>query len=163
MAATDSTWWQRCGNVSQMASAVIALIGFGAIVLQVTEIRNNNRASAARQIYLSYADLDFRNPQFANPDLAKIKAAGSDTLTQYKSFVSYLLYACSEILGAFPKEQAWRHSCEYELKDHLPFLCEAQTSEPAFLQTFGQGTIDFVKSEMTRLGVTPPQCQLKAA
>ena len=163
MAATEGTWWQRCGNVSQIASAVIALIGFGAIALRVTEIRNNNRASAARQIYLGYADLDFRNPQFANPDLAKIRAAGGNTLTQYQSFVSYLLYACSEILGAFPNDHAWRHSCEYELKGHLPFLCEAQTSEPAFLQTFGQGIIDFVKSEMTRQGVTQPQCQLKAA
>lgn len=163
MATTETMWWQRYGNFSQMASAVVALIGFGAIVLQVDEIRHNNRATAARQVYQAYADLDFRNPQYANPDLAKIKAAGGDTLTQYRSFVSYLLYACSEVLTAFPREPAWRHSCEYELKGHLPFLCEAQGNDPAFLQTFGRGTIDFVKSEMTRLGVTPPQCQLKAA
>ncbi len=54
-------------------------------------------------------------------------------LTQYQSFVSYLLYACSEVLDCFP-EQSRRgsHSCEYELKGHLPFLCEAQTSEPGF-------------------------------
>jgi hypothetical protein len=163
MAVTGSSWWDRYGNVSQIASTVIALIGFGAILLQIQEIRNNNRATAARQVYQAHVDLDFRNPQFANPDLAKIKAAGGDTLTQYRSFVSSLLYACSEVLAAFPDDSTWHHSCQYEIKSHLPFLCEAQSRDSKYLEMFGKNAIDFVKSEMTRQGVTAPQCQLKAA
>ena len=62
--ASESQWWQRFGNWAQIGSAVVAMIGFGAIVLQFQEVRHNNRASGARQVYLAYTDLNFRNPQY---------------------------------------------------------------------------------------------------
>ena len=156
-------WWQRYGNVAQIAAAAIAICGFGAILLQLGEIRQNNRATGARQVYLAYTDLNFRHPEFALPDLAKLKAGDPAVFERYKSFVSYLLYACDEVMSAFPQQQEWRKSCAYEIREHLPFLCETLSNDPAFLDTFGGRSIDFVKSVMQQQGVVQPECRLKKA
>ena len=124
MAAPDIQWWQRYGNFAQIASAVFALVGFAAVLLQLSEIRHNNRASGARQVYLAYTDLNFRHPEYALPDLSKLKIGEPAVFERYKSFVSYLLYACDEVMSAFPDQQEWRKSCAYEIREHLPFLCE---------------------------------------
>ena len=163
MAAPEMHWWQRYGNIAQIASAVIAIGGFGAVLMQLSEIRHNNRASGARQVYLAYTDLNFRHPEFALPDLDKLKTGDRAVFERYKSFVSYLLYACDEVMNAFPKEPEWRRSCEYEVKAHLPFLCDTLQSDPGFLETFGGRGIEFVKSAMQRNGVAAPECRLKQA
>lgn len=161
MPAPDIQWWQRYGNIAQIASAVIAIAGFAAVLMQLSEIRQNNRASGARQVYLAYTDLNFRHPEFALPDVPKMKASDPALFERYKTFVSYLLYACDEVMNAFPKEEEWRKSCAYEIREHLPFLCDTLSSDPAFLETFGGRSIAFVKSAMQRNGVTPPECRLK--
>jgi len=163
MAAAKYQWWQIFGNTAQIGSAIIALLGFCAVLLQLNEIRNSNSGTSARQVYLAYADLEFKNPQFSDPDYEQIKAAGKETLGRYKSFVAYLLYACGEVLYAFPSEQEWRNSCEYDVKRHLPFLCETSVSDPAFLATFGDLMQKFIKSAMARAGVTGPGCKAKPA
>lgn len=163
MAVPDIQWWQRYGNIAQIASAVIAIGGFAAVLLQLSEIRHNNRASGARQVYLAYTDLNFRNPQFALPDLAQLKAGDPALFERYKTFVSYLLYACDEVMNAFPKEPEWRKSCEYEVREHLPFLCDTLASDPAFLETFGRHSVEFVMAAMQRNGVASPECRLKKA
>jgi hypothetical protein len=163
MAVPDIQWWQRYGNLAQIASAVIAMIGFGAIVLQFQEVRQNNRATGARQVYLAYTDLNFRNPQFGLPDYLKLKSGDPIVFEQYKTFVSYLLYACDEVMNAFPNEPEWRKSCDYEVREHLPFLCDSLASDRAFLETFGTHSIEFVKAAMQRNGVVPPECRLKRA
>ena len=91
-----SSWWQKYGTLAQMAQAAVALLGFVAILFQINEIRTNNRATSARQAFLGYTDLAFKNPKFAQPDYDKIKAASRDERVQYESFVSYFLYACEE-------------------------------------------------------------------
>ena len=163
MSAPVVLWWQRYGNIAQIAAALIAICGFGAILLQLGEIRHNNRASGARQVYLAYTDLNFRHPEYALPDHSKLKLGDPAVLERYKTFVSYLLYACDEVMSAFPHQQEWRKSCAYELKSHLPFLCETLSNDPAFLETFGGRSIDFVKSVMQRNGVTAPECRPKKA
>jgi hypothetical protein len=162
-AAKKYQWWQGWGNVAQITSALVAIFGFGAVLLQLNEIRTNNRAASARQVYLAYMDLEFRNPQLATPDYDRIKAGDRDTRSRYESFVSYLLYACEEALAAFGMQSEWRNSCEYDVKGHLPFLCEKMTSDPAFLGTFSARTQDFIKSAMARAGVASPACKLKTA
>jgi hypothetical protein len=161
MPAPDIHWWQRYGNIAQIGSAVIAIFGFGAVLLQLSEIRHNNRASGARQVYLAYTDLNFRHPEFALPDLAKLRTGDPAVFERYKSFVSYLLYACDEVMGAFPQQPEWRKSCDYEVKEHLPFLCETLISDPAFLETFGGRSMDFLMAAMKRYGVTAPGCLLR--
>src|SRR5947209_2089905 len=141
-----SSWWQRYGTLAQMAQASVALLGFVAILFQINEIRTGNRAASARQAFLGYTDLAFKNPKFAQPDYDSIKTGVRDVQVQYESFVSYLLYACEETLGAFADNREWQASCDYDLKPHLPFLCEKQTSAPAYLATYGAETQQWVKA-----------------
>src|SRR5205807_5282928 len=101
MSQSSIFWWQKYGTLAQMAQAAVALLGFVAILFQINEIRSNNRAVSARQAFLAYTDLAFKNPKFASPDYAAIKAGNRETLVQYESFVSYFLYACEAAFNAF--------------------------------------------------------------
>src|SRR6202158_143289 len=128
-------WWQKYGTLAQMAQAAVALLGFVAILFQINEIRSNNRGASARQVFLGYTDLAFKNPKFSAPDYEAIKSGGHDERVQYESFVSYFLYACEEATAAFADRREWLASCDYDLKPHLPFLCEKNKAEPAYLTT----------------------------
>ncbi|MGC1559209.1 MAG: hypothetical protein WA820_05125, partial [Bradyrhizobium sp.] len=133
MSQPSNLWWQKYGTTAQMAQAAVALLGFVAILFQINEIRNGNRAASARQAFLGYTDLAFKNPKFAAPDFEKIKAGDRDQRVQYESFVSYFLYACEEATAAFADRREWSASCDYDLRPHLPFLCEKSTTEPTYL------------------------------
>ena len=153
-------WWQKYGTLAQMAQATVALLGFVAILFQINEIRTSNRAVSARQVFLGYTDLAFKNPKFAAPDYEAIKVSGHDTQIQYESFVSYFLYACEEAIGAFAGRREWLASCDYDLKPHLPFLCEKNVTEPGYLATYSADTQQWVKASMKTASVTPPDCKL---
>jgi hypothetical protein len=160
MSQPSPFWWQKYGTLAQMAQAAVALLGFVAIITQVVEIRSNNRAAGARQVFLGYTELAFKNPKFAAPDYDKMKAGNHDELVQYESFVSYLLYACEEVIAAFADRPEWMASCRYDLKPHLQYLCEKNVAEPAFLTTYGADTQQWVKTSLKTASVTPPDCKL---
>jgi hypothetical protein len=153
-------WWQKYGTMAQMAQAAVALLGFVAILFQINEIRSNARAASAREAFLGYTDLAFRNPKFSQPDYDAIKAGSRDERVQYESFVSYFLYACEEATAAFAGRPEWQASCDYELKPHLPFLCEKTQADPAYLATYSADTQRWVKASLTTASVTPPDCKL---
>jgi hypothetical protein len=155
------TFWQRYGTLAQMAQAAVALLGFVAILFQINEIRSNNRAVSARQAFLGYTDLAFKNPRFAQPDFDTIKTAGRDERVQYETFVTYFIYACEEAMSAFANRGEWQASCDYDLKPHLPFLCEKNAAEPAYLSTYGAGTQQWVKGAMKTAAIVPPDCKLR--
>jgi hypothetical protein len=160
MSQPSTFWWQKYGTLAQMAQASVALLGFVAILFQINEIRSNNRAASARQAFLGYTDLAFNNPKFSAPDYDTIKVSSRDEQVQYESFVSYLLYACEEATAAFADRQEWMASCDYDLKPHLPFLCEKNKAEPAYLTTYSADTQQWVKASMKTASVTPPDCKL---
>ena len=160
VAAKKTTWWQKLGNAAQIASALITICGFAAVLFQINEIRNNSRAASARQTYLGYLDMSFKNPPFSEPDYAKIKSAGKDEQVRYENFVTYFLYACEEAMLSLEAKSEWRESCEYELKYHLPFLCEKTKAEPRYLSTYSEKTQELVKSSMQRFGVASPECNV---
>jgi len=153
-------WWQKYGTLAQMAQATVALLGFVAILFQINEIRTGNRATSARQAFLGYIDLAFKNPKFSAPDYDKIKASGRDTQVQYENFVSYFLYACEEATAAFADRREWLASCDYDIKPHLPFLCEKDKAEPAYLATYSTITQEWVKTSLKTATITPPDCKL---
>jgi hypothetical protein len=159
MSQPGNLWWQKYGTTAQMAQAAVALLGFVAILFQINEIRNGNRAASARQAFLGYTDLAFKNPKFAAPDFEKIKAGDRDQRVQYESFVSYFLYACEEATAAFADRREWSASCDYDLRPHLPFLCEKSMAEPAYLATYSTNTQQWVKTSMKTSSVTPPDCR----
>ena len=156
-----STFWQKYGTLAQMAQATVALLGFVAILFQINEIRSSNRTSSARQAFLGYTDLAFKNPKFAQPDYERIKTGGRDEQVQYESFVTYFLYACEEAITAFAAKREWQASCDYVLKPHLPFLCEKNAAELAYLATYGADTQNWVKAALKTASVTPPDCKLR--
>jgi hypothetical protein len=160
MAQPGILWWQRYGTLAQMAQAAVALLGFVAILFQINEIRAGNQAASARQAFLDYTDLAFRNPKFSQPDYNTIKAGSRDERVQYESFVSYFLYACEEAVAAFSGRAEWLASCNYDLKPHLPFLCEKNSVEPAYLTTYSSNTQQWVRASLRTASVTPPDCKL---
>ncbi len=160
MMSQPSFRWQRYGSLAQMAQAAVALLGFVAILFQINDIRTNNRDSSARQAFLGYTELAFQNPKFSQPDYEAIKAGSRDERVQYESFVSYFLYACEETIAAFSDKREWQASCDYDLKPHLPFLCEKNAAQPAYLATYGAETQQWVKASMKTASVTPPDCKL---
>jgi hypothetical protein len=160
MAQPGIFWWQKYGTLAQMAQAAVALLGFMAILFQIDELRSNNRATSARQAFLGYTDLAFKNPKFSLPDYDAIKAAGRDENVRYESFVTYFLYACEEATAAFSDKREWLASCDYDLKPHLPFLCEKSQAVPAYLETYRTDTQQWVKASMKSARVTPPDCKL---
>jgi hypothetical protein len=160
MAQPGISWWHKYGTLAQMAQAAVALLGFVAILFQIDEIRANNRAASARQAFLGYTDLAFKNPKFSQPDYDAIKAGSRDERVQYESFVSYFLYACEEAIAAFAGRSEWLASCNYDLRPHLPFLCEKNSVEPAYLATYSAKTQQWVKTALQTASVTPPDCKL---
>jgi hypothetical protein len=160
MASKQSSWWQKLGNAAQIASAVIAACGFIAVLLQINEIRNNSRATSARQTYLGYMDMAFKNPGYSVPNYEKIKSAGKDEMIRYENFVTYFLYSCEEAMLSLETKGEWREACAYDLKYHLPFLCEKVKAEPNYLSTYNEKTRELIKSSMQRFGVTSPECKI---
>ncbi len=102
----------------------------------------------------------FKNPKFSQPNFDSIKAGNRDEQVQYESFVSYFLYACEEATAAFAGRPEWTASCDYDLKPHLPFLCEKNLAEPAYLATYSSDTQRWVKAFLKTASVTPPDCKL---
>jgi hypothetical protein len=160
MAQPSLFWWQKYGTLAQMAQAAVALLGVVAILFQINDIRANNRAASARQAFLGYTDLAFKNPKFSQPNYDAIKAGSRDERVQYESFVSYFLYACEEAIAAFAGRPEWLASCNYDLKPHLPFLCEKNSVEPAYLATYSSNTQQWVNASLQTASVTPPDCKL---
>jgi hypothetical protein len=154
-------WWLKFGSVGQIAQAAVALCGFVAILAQVNVLGKNAHEAGARQIYQAYNDLEFKNPQYSHPDLERIKAGPSSDLIQYETFVSYFLYACEEAIKAFDNKREWQATCDYDLKNHLPFLCEKTVTEPVYLTTYSGHTQRWIAAEMQRTGVAAPDCKAR--
>src|SRR3981081_920692 len=129
-------WCQKEGTLAQRAQAAVALLGFVAILFQINEIRSNNRAASARQVFLGYTDLAFKNPKFAAPDYDAIKAHNGEERVQYESFVAYFLYACEEAIAAFADKREWQASCDYDLKPHLPVPFAKYQAGPPYLPPY---------------------------
>jgi hypothetical protein len=161
MAQPHVFWWQKYGTVGQIAQAAVALLGFVAILMQINVLGRNAQEAGARQIYQAYNDLEFKNPQYAQPDLAKIKAGPPDNLVQYETYVSYFLYACEEAIASFANSREWQATCDYDLKAHLPFLCEKSAAEAVYLTTYSTATQHWIAAEMQKAGVAPPECKLR--
>ena len=101
------------------------------------------RASGLPRLHRSGVE---KNPKFSAPDYDAIKVGSREEQVQYESFVSYFLYACEEATAAFARRAEWQASCDYDLRPHLPFLCEKNAAEPAYLATYSADTQQWVKT-----------------
>ena len=154
-------WWQRYGTLAQMAQATVALLGFVAILLQINEIRTNNRATSARQAFLGYTDLAFKNPKFAQPDYDDDQGRQPRRAGPVRELrLLFPLRLRGERSARSPDKREWQASCDYDLKPHLPFLCEKNAAQPAYLATYGAETQQWIKASLKTASVTPPDCKL---
>ena len=153
-------WWQKYGTLAQMAQATVALLGFVAILLQINEIRTDNRATSARQAFLGYTDLAFKNPKFAQPDYETIKAPAATSRFSTRASSPTSSTPARKRSARSPDKREWQASCDYDLKPHLPFLCEKNAAQPAYLATYGAETQQWIKASLKTASVTPPDCKL---
>jgi hypothetical protein len=160
MSQPSNFWWQKYGTLAQMAQASVALLGFVAILFQINEIRSRqSRRQRPAGVFGLYRS-GVQESEILVPDYDTIKAGSRDVQVQYESFVSYFLYACEEATAAFANKAEWQASCDYDLKPHLPFLCEKNAADPAYLATYSTDTQQWVKASMKTASVTPPDCKL---
>jgi len=114
-------------NWAQIISAVVAILGFAVVAVQVSLLRSNARETAARQVYMSYSESRLRHPEMTEPDMAEIRA---DRLKYvlYKNFVSHMLFAYDEIFAVYDQEQ-WHRSFDQEVRYHMDYICFGMTPE----------------------------------
>jgi hypothetical protein len=116
--------WQRFGNVSQMASAVVAVCALGAIYWQVQFNFKLSRENSVHEIYRAYLQMAVQHPQLAYPETAKsVAMMPREERARYGWFVSYLLYTCEQILGSFPNDPEWQRTCQEQFSYHASYLC----------------------------------------
>ena len=122
--------WRRWRRRPWRCSALLRFL------FQINEIRTNSRAASARQAFLGYTDLAFKNPKFARSRTttgSRASAATSRSSTRVLSRTSCTPARRRSVRSAEKRE--WTASCDDQLKPHLPFLCDKSTAQPAYLAT----------------------------
>jgi hypothetical protein len=127
-------WYAKWGNIAQIASALVAIGGFGLVYSQLKiletnsiNLRQNATEAAARQVYMSYSEAALRHPQFASSKNSEIKT-GTVEYEQYKLFVAHMLFAYDEVLKVYDHPE-WRKSFDIDLATHRKYLCEESNGE----------------------------------
>src|SRR3954454_23302692 len=96
VAAPPAPWYSRYGNVAQIASAVIAMIGFAVVIFQLNDNHRKSGAEAyraeladARRNYATYSDAILRYPHLSDPDYAMLMRSHNEYL-RYQAFVTHM-------------------------------------------------------------------------
>lgn len=157
--------WQSFGNLAQWASVGISTATFLLVVLQLSILTTNARETSARQIYSSYLDASYRYPDFLVPDYEEIRK-DKKKLTQYKLYVSHLLWSYDEVFSAITEgwlerslrfvnngfrnkpvdDYSWLGAFYTDLEFHLPGLCDF--ADKKFFSEFGSYTEELVVAAM---------------
>jgi hypothetical protein len=124
VAARQSSGWAQ---IVAVAASTIAL-GISAAVLwivyyQVSLMRQQADRANARAAYMAYSQAALLFPEYAEPKLANIKK-NPLKFVQYKSYVSYMLFAYDEILAVESDSPEWLASLKADLRDHAALLCQ---------------------------------------
>jgi hypothetical protein len=133
--AAPAPWYSRFGNLAQIASAVIALIGFAVVIFQLNDNRKKSDAEAyraeladARRNYATYSDAILRYPHLSDPDYAILMRNHNEYL-RYQAFVTHMIYAYDDILnvvrGGGDNEglKEWLLAFQMDIRLHRRYLC----------------------------------------
>jgi len=134
-AAAPAPWYSRYGNLAQIASALIALIGFAVVIFQLADNRRKSEAEAyraeladARRNYATYSDAILRYPHLSDPDYAMLMRNHNEYL-RYQAFVTHMIYAYDDILnvvrGGGDNEglKEWLLAFQMDIRLHRRYLC----------------------------------------
>jgi hypothetical protein len=97
-----------------------------AAVLAIRQLRSSEKSqkeATAKEIFKEYLLIAFEHPAFSVMDssVLKVKPDGLE-FERYKWFVSYMLFACEEILDLFPNSKEWTETIERNLGYHKNYL-----------------------------------------
>ncbi|WFU70023.1 hypothetical protein [Bradyrhizobium sp. CB2312] len=126
-----SNWAQIASACFAGASFALALGALGAVLYQVTLIKNNAAIASARQVFMEYSKAGIKYPMFADPDYKKLKAGDATEFARYKLFVTLMLWAYDEMLLVYDDPE-WRRSFENDIDGHREYIC-AETKPGDFL------------------------------
>ncbi len=128
-------WYSRYGNLAQIASAVIALVGFAVVIFQLNDNRRKSEAEAyraeladARRIYATYSDALLRYPHLSDPDYTALMHSHAEYL-RYQTFVAHMVHAYDDILnvvqGVGDNEgvREWLVAFQMDIRPHRRYLC----------------------------------------
>ena len=154
--APPPAWYLRFGNISQMCSALFALIGFSAVVWQINIARDrytheelNSQLAEARKVYMSYSEASLTYPQFTEPNYDALMRSHVDYL-RYQNFFSHMLYAYDEVIGVLRAmgdkqvEREWGLALQIDLEPHQRFICNMP--DPRLIETFRPFMRDYIAS-----------------
>lgn len=144
---TSAQWWQAFGNLSQMASAIAAIVALAFIAYQISQIEINGRKANARQVYLSYSNAGLKYPEFLRPEAYAQIRQDPVKFEQYKWYVTQMMFAYDEMISA-AGDKSWIASFNYELPDHMALLCDLKKTEPRFFTQFEDDTNALIDKAM---------------
>ncbi|MGI8527478.1 MAG: hypothetical protein ACR2K5_15150 [Pseudolabrys sp.] len=146
--AAPPAWWQRYGNISQIASALASIGALSFVAYQVSLIEVNTRKSSARSVYQGYVTASMAHPELLKP--ADYGAIRRDPVKfeQYKFYVGQMLFAYDEMIST--GDQSWLASFHYELGDHAALLCDLRQSDPAFFSQFDAATNELLDKALAK-------------
>jgi hypothetical protein len=129
-------WYSRWGNAAQIASAVIAFIGFAGLIYQVSENQKKTTQESyraeladARRNYATYSESILRYPYLSHPDYDFL-VSHRDEWWRYQSFVSHMLYAYDDILNVVEHsdepaaKKEWLLAFDMDVEPHRHYLCQ---------------------------------------
>jgi hypothetical protein len=144
-AAQPAPWYSRFGNAAQIASALIALIGFSAVVWQINETHRKNtqenyraELADARKVYMAYGEATLKYPELTDPDYDALMRNHVEYM-RYQNFVSHMIYAYDEMLNLAPlvdsvSETEWALAFDIDLAPHHRYIC--QMPDPRVIKTY---------------------------
>ena len=126
---TRKNFWHDRGksNLAQIVSATGVVIGFIGVLLQLQTTKHNAELAEARKVYMSYKDVTFAHPEFATPDLVRLKK-DQDNFERYTVYVSTMLFAYDEVMTV-DHTPRWNIALRSDLEDHGKYLCSLDRSK----------------------------------
>jgi hypothetical protein len=158
-------WYLRLGNFSQIASALIAVIGFSAVIWQINDAHNksaqeNYRAELAdaRKVYMAYSDATLKYPELTDPNYDALMRNHVEYM-RYQNFVSHMLYAYDEMLSLAPlvdsvSEEEWALAFQIDLEPHHRYVC--QMPDLRLIKTFNAAMQARLNKAREHCGDTKP-------
>jgi hypothetical protein len=131
-------WYSRSGNFAQIASAVIAAIGFAGLIYEFNENQKKSAQDSyraeladARRNYASYSDAILRYPYLSVPDYDFLMRNHNEWL-RYQNFVAHMLYAYDDILNVVEyseekdAKKEWLLAFAIDIEPHRRYLCQVK-------------------------------------
>lgn len=171
-AIAPTSWYSRFGNAAQIASAVVALVGFSAVVWQINVAWKKNTEDAyraeladARKVYMSYSDATLKYPELTYPDYDALMRNHIEYV-RYQNYVSHMLYAYDEMLNLAPvvdsvDEEEWVLAFEIDLEPHHRYIC--QLPDPRLIKTFRLAMQQRLNKARQNCGDTKPLVEMTQA